>query len=120
MPQALGFFVLFALQPVIAEVGATCKSMTSCLAYGVTPCDRTTQLCPPCLYTNTKGNNLCYDRVAGTKICPFQGTLDDCCTFSTALVPVLIVLITSHVRSRDTGYHEQNVHDTSNDDIGHR
>ncbi|OQR89785.1 hypothetical protein THRCLA_09584 [Thraustotheca clavata] len=59
-----------------------CTTWTTCLAYGVQACDRTAQYCPPCLYTDAKNRNLCYDRVAGTKICPFQGTVADCSTSS--------------------------------------
>ncbi|KDO18391.1 hypothetical protein SPRG_16254 [Saprolegnia parasitica CBS 223.65] len=76
-------------QPLAANLSPICSSMATCFAHGATPCDRATQLCPPCLYTDAKGKNLCYERVTGTKICPFQGTLADCSTTDVVIPKVL-------------------------------
>ncbi|EQC32978.1 hypothetical protein SDRG_09503 [Saprolegnia diclina VS20] len=81
--------LLCLVQPLVADLSPICSSMATCLAHGATPCDRATQLCPPCLYTDAKGKNLCYERVTGTKICPFQGTLADCSTTDVIIPKIL-------------------------------
>ncbi|RHY24203.1 hypothetical protein DYB37_011890 [Aphanomyces astaci] len=73
-----------------------CTSLASCLAFGKVSCDRASQECPPCIYTDAKGRSLCYARITGTVLCPFVNTTADCSTSNDTSSSLVLVNKTSN------------------------
>ncbi|KAF0696994.1 Aste57867_12268 [Aphanomyces stellatus] len=89
-PSSSSFVLLVCLVPtIVVAMDPLCAALATCLAYGQLPCDRAVQICPPCIYIDSKNRFLCFDKVTGTSLCPFVNTTADCSN-GTTLLPQLV------------------------------
>ncbi|ETV92284.1 hypothetical protein H310_13345 [Aphanomyces invadans] len=97
MIRFVASLVIAAAVALVAHAASTadvstpplCTSLKACLAYGRMVCDVSTQECPPCMYVDAKGQTLCFDKVAGTALCPFVNTTADCSGGTARTLPPL-------------------------------
>jgi hypothetical protein len=89
---ALAVVIIYATSNVFAQQDI-CKAI-SCLDMGLTPCDRSTETCSPCIYLINGDSYSCYQKENDQ--CPFPDTIAICGKLSLSycgrLFPYLLMI----------------------------